>query len=116
MKLIHYTSVPAVPIDNEKAKGVSGRVMIGRNDGAEHFCMRIFEIKPDGYTPKHTHAWEHEIFFHSGQGEIYGNGGWLSVKPGTVLYIAPQEEHQIRSTGKEPLIFACLIPSGVPEL
>ncbi len=116
MKLIHYTSVPATRFDNEQAQGVSGRVIIGRDDGANHFCMRIFEIVPGGHTPRHAHAWEHEIFIHAGSGEAYGNGKWLSVKPGTVLYIAPNEEHQIRNIGKEALVFACLIPSGAPEL
>ena len=116
MKPIHYTAVPATSFDNEQAKGVSGRVVIGKNDGANHFCMRIFEIKPDGHTPKHSHAWEHEIFFHSGEGETYGRGEWIPVKPGTVLYISPHEEHQIHNTGNEPLVFACLIPADAPEL
>ncbi|MDD4861934.1 MAG: cupin domain-containing protein, partial [Smithellaceae bacterium] len=66
--------------------------------------------------PKHAHAWEHEIFIHAGVGEAYGNGQWRPVKPGTVLFVPSGEEHQIRNPGRERLVFACLIPSGVPEL
>lgn len=116
MKIINYTSVSPIQINNDQAKGISGRVVIGKNDGANNFCMRIFEIAPGGHTPKHTHDWEHEIFFHSGVGEAYGNGKWNPVKPGTVLFVPSNEEHQIRNIGKELLVFTCLIPSSAPEL
>ena len=116
MKNINYTTITPTKIDNEQAKGVTGRVAVGKNDGAANFCMRIFEITPGGHTPKHSHDWEHEIFFHSGEGEVYGNGRWSPVKPGTVLFISSCEEHQIRNSGNRLLIFACLIPSGPPEL
>lgn len=116
MKIFHYTSAAPTHIDNDQAKGIAARVVIGRNDGADHFCMRIFEIAPGGYSPKHAHAWEHELFIHSGEGEAYDRGAWRPICPGTVLFIAPGEEHQIRNTGGEKLVFACLIPSGVPEL
>lgn len=116
MKIINYSSVTPTHFDNDQASGVAGRVVVGKNDGADHFCMRIFEIAPGGHTPKHAHAWEHEIFFHSGVGEAYGNGKWNPVKSGTVLFVPPNEEHQIRNMDKEILVFACLIPSSAPEL
>ena len=116
MKIIHYTSVPPTHFDNDQAQGVSGRVVIGRSDEANHFCMRIFEIAPGGHSPRHTHAWEHEIFIHAGFGEVYGNGKWHPLQAGDVIFAPSNEEHQIRNSGKERLIFACLIPSGAPEL
>lgn len=116
MKIINYTSVTPTYFDNDQAKGVAGRVVVGKADDANNFCMRIFEIAPGGNTPKHTHPWEHEMFIHSGAGEIYGNGKWNSVKPGTVVFMPPNEEHQIRNIRKEPLILACLVPSVAPEL
>jgi quercetin dioxygenase-like cupin family protein len=97
-------------------KGVEGRVLIGRDDGAANFCMRLFSVTEGGYSPRHAHAWEHEIFIHSGKGEAYSNGQWIPVTPGTALFIPGNEEHQLRNTGREPLVFVCLIPSGVPEL
>ncbi len=116
MKNIHYTTVLPTQFDNEAANGVAGRVVIGKADGAANFCMRIFEITTGGHTPKHTHDWEHEIFFHAGEGEAYGDSKWQKVTPGTVLFVPPHKEHQIRNTGSEPLVFACLIPSCAPEL
>ena len=116
MKLITYSDVKPTHFDSGPAKGVAGRVLIGQADGAENFCMRAFEIAPGGHTPKHTHDWEHEMFVHAGQGEVYGNGQWHKVKAGKVLFMPANEEHQIRNTGKELLIVVCLIPKGAPEL
>ena len=116
MKIINYTSVKPTYFDNDQAKGVAGRVVIGKKDGANNFCMRVFEIAPAGFTPKHAHAWEHEMFIYAGVGEIFGNGKWNPVKPGTIIFMPPNEEHQIRNTGKELMILACLVPSIAPEL
>lgn len=116
MKLIDYTSVAPTHFDGGAAKGVDGRVAVGKADGANNFCMRVFEIAPGGHTPKHTHPWEHEIFIHSGAGEIYGNGQWNPIDPESVIFMPADEEHQIRNTGKETLVFVCLVPSVAPEL
>jgi len=66
MKIIQYTDVKPVIFDSGTAKGIAGRVVIGKNDGAENFCMRIFEVSASGCSPRHSHEWEHEIFIHSG--------------------------------------------------
>ncbi len=116
MKIMKYADIIPTHFDNDQAKGVAGRVAIGKNDGANNFCMRIFEIARGGNTPKHAHAWEHEMFIHSGEGEIYGNGKWNSIQPGTVVFVPPSEEHQIRNAGSKLLILACLVPSIAPEL
>jgi len=116
MHIKKYVEIKPTHYNNEKAKGVTGRVALGKNDGANNFCMRVFEIAPDGNTPKHAHAWEHEIFVHSGEGEVFGHGQWHKVKSGNVILIQGNEEHQIRNSGKELFTFVCLIPSNAPEL
>jgi len=116
MKLITYSEVNPTRFDNGPARGVAARVVIGRAAGAPHFCMRVFEIAPGGHTPKHAHAWEHEMFVHGGQGEVYGNGRWHKMQAGNAIFIPGQEEHQMKNTGREPLIVVCLVPAGAPEL
>ncbi len=116
MKTLHYTEETPKSFDGGPAKGVTGRVAVGKSDGADRFCMRVFEIDPGGFTPRHSHEWEHEIFFHAGKGEVFGDGQWTPVSGGHVAYIPGNEEHQIRNAGEAPLVFACLIPSGAPEL
>lgn len=102
--------------DNDLVRGVTGRILIGQEMGAENFCMRLFELAPDGHTPCHEHAWEHEIFFHEGQGEILANGDWKAVERGSVAFVPGGAPHQIRNTGTTPLTFVCLVPKGAPEL
>jgi len=115
MKIIKYCDVPPTHFDNEKAKGVDGRVVIGQADGAP-FTMRVFEIEAGGHTPFHIHAWEHEMFFHMGNGQLYSDGHWNNVSAGSVVFVPSQAEHQIRNTGHEPLVLVCLVPQGAPEL
>ena len=116
MKVMHYSKAEMKFFNTDSVKNVTGRVLIGKVDGAKNFCMRMFELAKDGYSPKHSHEWEHEIFFHSGMGKVLCEDKWIDVKQGDVLFIPENEEHQIKNTENEPLMFICLIPSGVPEL
>ncbi|SHK02518.1 Cupin domain protein [Desulfatibacillum alkenivorans DSM 16219] len=115
MKIVHFTEIDPVEFP-EPAKGVKGRVLVGKKDGAENFCMRLFELPPGAATPRHSHAWEHEIFIHAGFGEIYKEGEWVPVRAGAAAFIPGEEEHQLRCSGETPLFFVCLIPDGPPEL
>lgn len=116
MKIIHYKQAQAKVFDTDPAKGVTGRVAIGKADGAANFCMRVFELAPGGHTPLHTHPWEHEVFIHSGKGVVFQEGDWVEVSSGSVVFIPGNEEHQMKNAGNEPFIFVCSIPSGVAEL
>ncbi len=116
MKIIDYTEAKSQTFDNDIAKGVTGRVVIGEEDGANNFCMRMFTLASGGYTPKHSHAWEHEIFIHSGEGKIFQDGTWTTVTNGNVIFIPGEEEHQFKNESDGDFVFVCLIPSGVAEL
>jgi quercetin dioxygenase-like cupin family protein len=116
MKIAPYTQPQATHFDHEPAKGIAARVVIGKSDGAKNFCMRVFEIAPGGHTPKHSHAWEHEMFIHAGEGEVYGNDRWNPITSGNVVFMPGNEEHQLRNTGEELLVVVCLIPGTAPEL
>ena len=116
MKITHYSDIPSKHFDSESVKGVSARVAIGKADGAENFCMRVFEVAENGYSPRHSHEWEHEIFIHAGNGEVLCKNKWIAIRPGCAVFIPGNEDHQIRNTGNTPLVFACLIPSGAPEI
>lgn len=116
MKVFHYSEAEPVSLGEKAGPSIQGRVVIGRADGAGNFCMRVFEMAPGASPGAHSHAWEHEIFCHSGRGEINRRGEWLELRPGSVLFIPGGEEHQIRNAGPEPLVFVCLIPAGAPEM
>lgn len=116
MKVLDYKEAPSHQFDSDSVRGVTGRVVIGKDDHADNFCMRVFTLAPGGFTPRHSHAWEHEIFIHSGKGQVYRDGEWQTVTSGTVVFIPGAEEHQFMNAGAEDFVFICLIPSGVNEI
>ena len=116
MKVVHYSDTESQSFNGDIVKNVTGRVVIGKDDGAPNFCMRVFTIAADGFTPKHSHEWEHEIFVHSGKGQVFRDGQWHDVQAGSVIFIPGNEEHQLKNTTDEDFTFVCLIPSGVAEL
>ena len=116
MKIIDYTEAELHVVESGEMKGVRGRVVIGKADGAVNFCMRVFELPRGAVSHHHAHAWEHEVFVYSGQGEVLREGNWVPVKPGTVVFIPGNEKHQLRNAGDDPFVFICLVPSSAPEM
>lgn len=110
MRVINPNEMAAQPVTEEGASGVSIRWLISRPEGAPNFAMRHFELAPGGYTPLHTHAWEHEAFILEGAGEVTTADGPVAVKAGDAVYVAPEELHQFRNTGDGVMKMLCLIP------
>ncbi len=115
MKRIQYDDVAPQTL-KVAGPGVTGRVVIGKADGADNFCMRVIEVAPGCAIPNHSHPWEHEQFVHAGQGFIRMQGGDLPLCPGTVVFAPANVEHHVVNTGNQPLLIVCLVPSFAPEL
>ena len=116
MKLIKYKDEQGMEYPGGLAKDAVGRVVIGKADGKTSFCMRVFEISPGGYSAKHTHNYEHQVFVHAGQGQVWNGEQWRDISSGSVIFIPANEDHQLKNNGSDPLVFVCVIPAGVPEL
>lgn len=106
MKVHNYLETEAI----EDAPGVLRRVVIGADDGAPRFAMRVFEVSPGRSTPFHSHWWEHEVFVLSGEGIFKCNGSESPIGEGTVVFVAPYEEHCFTNTGNDVLRLICVIP------
>jgi quercetin dioxygenase-like cupin family protein len=91
-------------------EGVTMRVVIGPDEGAPIFNMRVFEVQPGHASPHHSHWWEHEVFVLSGQGVIHTDQGELSISHGSTVFVPGGEMHQFQNTGDGPLRFICLVP------
>jgi quercetin dioxygenase-like cupin family protein len=112
MKVNNYTSVPAKPVDMEGSHACSVRWLLGAADGTPTFAMRQFEIAPGGYTPRHSHDYEHEVFVLEGDGVVFEGVKEHKLAAGDVVLVQPNEVHQFRNTGQTPLKFLCLIPNS----
>src|SRR5204862_5422984 len=112
MKVNHYQQVTQQPVEMEGSQGCSVRQLLGEKDGTPTFALRQFEVAPGGYTPRHSHPYEHEVFVLEGEGEILESDQPRPLRPGTVVFVAPDELHQFRNTGTAPLKFLCLVPNS----
>ena len=109
MILRHYLDVHG-ETSLKGAQGVCKRTLIGKGQSAGSFYLRHFSIEPSGYSPRHSHPWEHEIYVLSGSGNVTVGGEQAELGEGRALFIPPGIEHQIRA-GDEGLVFLCIIPA-----
>ncbi|MCH2183699.1 MAG: cupin domain-containing protein [Mariniblastus sp.] len=115
MKVGHYENTPQDRVEMAGATGCSVRKLIGAEDDAPNFAMRQFEVEPGGYTPRHHHPYEHEVFVLEGSGIVWEGNQQHSITAGDVIYVAPDEVHQFRNSGEIPLKFLCLIPNSAKD-
>ena len=115
MNVQNYQNVPQQPVDMEGSHGCSVRWLISEAGGAPNFAMRQFEVAPGGYTPRHSHPYEHEVFVLEGAGEVYEGDTPHAIQQGDVVLVTPDEVHQFRNTSDRPLKFLCLIPNDATQ-
>ena len=109
MKVFHYQDVRAEDA-GEGTSGLTVRWLITKEMGAENFAMRLFEMKPGGHSPFHGHPWEHEVFILEGEGIVLGGGEERKFRANDVIFIPPNEKHQLKNTGEKTVKFLCFIP------
>jgi quercetin dioxygenase-like cupin family protein len=112
MRIQNHTEVPSNEVTMEGAAGCRVRWLIGEGDKAPTFAMREFEVAPGGHTPRHFHDYEHEVFVLAGEGVIVDGEKELPLSQGDVIFVAPNDVHQFRNTGSQPMRFLCLIPNS----
>jgi quercetin dioxygenase-like cupin family protein len=91
-------------------EGVTMRVVIGPDQGAPYFTMRVFEVRPGCATPLHSHWWEHEVFVLSGQGVANTGNEEIPIGHGSTVFVPGSDRHQFRNTGEGVLRFICVVP------
>ena len=115
MLIRNINQVPTKPVSMPGVQGASMSVMCGREDGAPTFSLRQFTVDPGGFTPRHSHDYEHEVFIVSGKGTVLLEGAERPIQAGDVVYVPADQEHQFRSAAalsNDPggLRFLCIIP------
>jgi quercetin dioxygenase-like cupin family protein len=97
--------------DGESIFHATKRALIGSDQGARNFAMRLFMLGEGGLSAYHTHPWEHEIFVLSGKGKIKSQTGSVAVSAGDFAHIPAMDEHQFLNAGSEPFEFLCVVPT-----
>lgn len=102
--------VLGVTVQHPEAKGATMKVLVGPDFGWDNHVMRLFELAPGGYTPRHAHEWPHINYIVSGKGTLFLNGEENELDAGGYAYVPAGEIHQFQNTGAEPFQFICIVP------
>ena len=111
MKITRLENCEKTPVSMEGASGASRQLPIGKVDGAPNFSIRVFTIEPGGHTPHHSHESEHLNYVLGGVGEAMEGDIPRAIKQGDFILVKPNEIHQYRNVGSQPLVFMCMVPS-----
>ena len=106
MRIISYKKAEA----KEAESSYKLKIRWLNNEGSKNFAVRHIEIEPNGYSPHHSHPWEHEIFVLEGNGTAFGNKEVKPISVGDLISIPAGDTHQIKNTGKNTLKILCMIP------
>jgi quercetin dioxygenase-like cupin family protein len=96
---------------NDSTNQVSETWMIGKAEGAQNFAFRYYQIESGGHSRKEQHPYDHGVLVLQGSGEVLLGKSSYPISRGDIVYIAPDELHQITNHGDLPLGFLCVIPA-----
>src|SRR5438093_1558857 len=102
--------VAAIRFLEEGSHNVKMKQLIGHEDGARKTAMHELIISKGGYSAPHHHEWDHQLVVTEGRGVALIGGKKLVLRPGVVLLVQSNEEHQFLQRGKEPLKFLTVTP------
>ena len=94
-----------------EGKGVHIQLLIDDKVGAPTFALRRFTVEAGGFTPYHSHEWEHEVFVLDGEGCLVDDKGVEHpLREGNAVFVDPNLMHQFKNVGTTPFIFLCIVP------
>ena len=100
----------ANPMDSPEVKHAAMKVLVGAEEGWSDYVMRIVELGPEGYSPRHRHDWPHINYMLDGSGVLTIDGKTHPVERGAYAYVPANAEHQFKNTGDGIFRFICIVP------
>jgi SAM-dependent methyltransferase/quercetin dioxygenase-like cupin family protein len=70
--------------------------------------LKVLDVQPGRATPSHAHLHGHAGVILTGTGTLHVDAQQLTLAPGDVFSVAPDDAHAIHCDGPEPLRFVCL--------
>jgi quercetin dioxygenase-like cupin family protein len=111
MKIISLDRVPKNKVQMEGALNAWKQVPLSREDGAPVYAFRVFTVEPGGHTPYHQHPYEHMNYIIEGEGALVNEKSEEQLlKAGDFALVNPNEKHQYRNKGDQPLVLICGVP------
>jgi len=91
--------------------GIDRNTLVGGKGESSAFHLRYFEIAPGGNSSLEKHSHEHTVICVRGRGRALAGGSLYELENLDVLYIAPDEPHQLINPYNEPFGFFCIVDS-----
>ncbi len=110
MTIGHMNDLESIEMNHPEVKEALMKVAISPKNGWEGHVMRIMEVGPGGFTPKHNHPWPHINYVIEGNGSLLLDGKEQTIKSGSYAFVPPGELHQFKNTGDKTLKFICIVP------
>lgn len=111
MKIISLNRVEKHKVHMDGAYKAWKQVPLSKNDGAPVYSYRVFTVEPGGYTPYHSHPYEHMNYIIEGEGALVNEKGEEQpIKAGDFALVMPDEKHQYRNKGNVPFKIICGVP------
>lgn len=92
-------------------RGITRRELSGKRGESAAFHVRYFEIEPGGFSTLEQHHHEHVVIPIRGRGIVQFGCFIHEVGMGDVVYVAPDDPHQFRTSEEatEPFGFLCIV-------
>ena len=106
-------AAPAQPVRAGTATQM--QVLLGPEQGAPNFAMRLFTMGPGGGMPRHTNQVEHEQYVLRGRARVTIGEQVHEVGPHHTLYIPAGAPHSYEVL-EAPFEFLCVVPNAPDQI
>ncbi len=110
MPVIKYNEIDRTDVNIEGVKSITKARVITDEHGWDGHCLRVFVIGKDGFTPEHSHDWEHVIHVIKGNGEVTIDGTKHDLSERDFVYVPPNSIHQFKNRNDMDFEFICIVP------
>ena len=111
MFLKNIKDIKQIEVSGEGIKNVLKQVPVGPEQGWENHILRVFTVRPQGHTPRHSHDWEHINYVISGAGILEIEGQKHKLETGHFAVVPPNSVHQYSNDGDRDFVMSGMGPT-----
>ena len=104
-----YADVELKTYAGEEGPRGTKQIVLGPDDGAPNFAMRVFHIDPGKASAEEEHPHDHGVLILGGRARVLLGAEQHEVEAGDIVWVAPNEHHQFANIGEGTLSFMCVV-------